>query len=146
MSLVERKSKQIMSDAIISLAKEQEVSCTDVQLLMQFKGVHPIVFGMKEYDVVKEYTYKELYPVLIDVLNVRDMIPVFIANLLVDEAEKEGDNPNNLKLIISTNQEDGVVVYPHLYKDKKLLRQLGWGEIFGQQAMMRIMAKQQAHG
>ena len=87
MSLVERQSKKIMSDALISLAKSQEVDCTDVQLLMQFKGVNPIVYGMKEYDVVKEYTYKELYPVLVDLLNVRDMIPVFIANLLVDEAE-----------------------------------------------------------
>ena len=142
MSLVERTSKKIMSDAIVSLAKNEEVSCTEVQLLMQFKGVNPIVYGMKEYEVVKPYTYKELYPVLIDLLNVRDMIPMFIANLLVDEAQKENQTPDQIKIVISTNKEDGSTVYPHLYNGKKLLRQLNWGEVFGQQALMSIMAKQ----
>lgn len=143
MSLVERQSKKIMSDALISLAKSQDVDCTNVQLLMQFKGVNPIVYGMKEYDVVKEYTYKELYPVLVDLLNVRDMIPVFIANLLVDEAEKLNETPDKIKLVVSTNKKDGDVVYPHLYNDKTLIRQLKWGQIFGQEALLKIMAKQQ---
>ena len=142
MSLVERQSKKIMSDALISLAKSQEVDCTEVQLLMQFKGVNQIVYGMKEYDVVKEYTYKELYPVLVDLLNVRDMIPVFIANLLVDEAEKLNETPDKIKLVVSTNKKDGDVVYPHLYNDKELIRQLQWGQIFGQEALLKIIAKQ----
>lgn len=142
MSLVERQSKKIMSDALVSLAKSQEVDCTDVQLLMQFKGVNPIVYGMKEYDVVKEYTYKELYPVLVDLLNVRDMIPVFIANLLVDEAEKLNETPDKIKLVVSTNKKDGDVVYPHLYNDKQLIRQLQWGQVFGQEALLKIIAKQ----
>jgi hypothetical protein len=142
MSLVERQSKKIMSDALVSLAKSQEVDCTDVQLLMQFKGVNPIVYGMKEYDVVKEYTYKELYPVLVDLLNVRDMIPVFIANLLVDEAEKLNETPDKIKLVVSTNKKDGDVVYPHIYNDKELIRQLKWGQVFGQEALLKIIAKQ----
>ena len=143
MSLVERTSKKIINDAIISLAKEQDVGCADVQLLMQFKGVHPIVYGMKDYEVIKEYTYKELYPVLVDLLNIRDMIPVFIANLLVDEAEKEKETPDRIKLVFSTNKDDAGDVYPHLYKDKKILRQLNWGQIFGQEALMKIIVKQQ---
>jgi hypothetical protein len=142
MSLVERTSKKILSDALISLATEQEVDCTEVQLLMQFKGVRPKVYGMKEYGVVKEYTYKELYPVLVDLLNVRDMIPVFIANLLVDEAEKLNETPDRIKLVVSTNKKEGDVVYPHLYNDKELIRQLKWGQVFGQEALLKIMAKQ----
>ena len=142
MSLVERTSKKIMSDAIISLAKKEEVSCTDIQLLMQFKGVNPIVYGMKKYDVVKPYTYKELYPVLIDLLNVRDMIPMFIGNLLVDEAQKENQSPDKIKIVVSTNKDDGSIVYPHLYNGNKILRQLNWDEVFGNKALMSIMAKQ----
>ena len=44
----------------------------------------------------RELGVKELYPVLVDIFNVRDMIPVFIGNLLVDvlkecDAEKEDE-------------------------------------------------------
>ena len=143
MSLVERKSKEIMRNAIILLAKEKESSCVNIQLLMQFKGIHPTVYGMEDYEIVRPYTYKELYPTLIDLLNVRDMIPMFIANLLVDEAEKEKETPDKIKIIVSTNKEDASVIYPHLYKGTTLLRKLNWEEVFGNQALMKIMAKQQ---
>jgi len=143
MSLVERASKKIMRNAIISLAAESDTSCTNVQLLMQFKGVHPIVYGMNDYEIVKPYTYKELYPTVIDILNVREMIPMFIANLLVDESQKENETPDKIKIIVSTNKEDADIVYPYLYKETKLLRRLNWDEVFGNQALMKIMAKQQ---
>ena len=94
---IEAKSKKIMKDNIVRLAKEYSMPTTNVQLVMQFKGGQPKFYSAKDFVKDRELGVKELYPVLVDIFNVRDMIPVFIGNLLVDvlkecDAEKEDED------------------------------------------------------
>ena len=140
---IEAKSKKIMKDNIVRLAKEYSMPTTNVQLVMQFKEGQPKFYSAKDFVKDRELGVKELYPVLVDIFNVRDMIPVFIGNLLVDilkecDAEKEDD----VVVYISTNCDKASKLYLHSYFKNKPHRQLTWSEVFGEEAMMKLMAKQ----
>tara|TARA_R100001244_G_scaffold35643_3_gene32777 strand:- start:8 stop:433 length:426 start_codon:yes stop_codon:yes gene_type:complete len=140
--MIESKSKSIMKDAINVLALEHKVSAENIQLLINIKGGSPKFFGMKEFRVVKEITVKELYPVLVDMFQIRQMIPAFVANLIVDTAEKENLLPKNLAIIISTQDDEAKELFVHVYNETTPIKQIIWKDIFGQEAMMKVMAKQ----
>lgn len=140
--MIEEKAKSIMKDNLQRLAIDENTDCLDVQILIQFIDGEPKFFAMHNFVIGKEITPKELYPVLIDLLNVRQMLPVFAANLMVDIAEDDGSNPYDIKLIVSTNKADAGVVFMHAYNKTQPLKQLTWSEVFGQEAMMKMMSKQ----
>ena len=140
--MIEGKAKSIMKDNLKRLAKSENTDCTKVQMIIQLIEGEPKFFAMDNFVIGKEITVKELYPVLIDLLNVRQMLPVFTSNLIVEIAEENNINAYNIKLIVSTNKEDASVVFIHSYNNTKPLKQLTWSEVFGQEAMMKLMAKQ----
>ena len=140
--MIEQKAKKIMQNNLVRLAIAENTDCTDVQMMIQFVEAELRFYSMYKFVIGKEISLKELYPVLVDLLNIRQMIPVFISNLIVDLSEDSNVNPNDIKLIISTNKADATVVFIHAYNNTKPLKQLTWSEVFGQEAMMKMMAKQ----
>tara|TARA_R110002033_G_C3798001_1_gene230994 strand:- start:26 stop:451 length:426 start_codon:yes stop_codon:yes gene_type:complete len=140
--MIEQKAKKIMQNNLVRLAIAENTDCTDVQMMIQFVEAELRFYSMYKFVIGKEISLKELYPVLVDLLNIRQMIPVFISNLIVDLSEDSNVNPNDIKLIISTNKADASVVFIHAYNNTKPLKQLTWSEVFGQEAMMKMMAKQ----
>tara|TARA_R110000744_G_scaffold297472_3_gene407268 strand:+ start:4005 stop:4430 length:426 start_codon:yes stop_codon:yes gene_type:complete len=140
--MIEQKAKKIMQNNLVRLAIAENTDCTDVQMMIQFVEAEIRFYSMYKFVIGKEISLKELYPVLVDLLNIRQMIPVFISNLIVDLSEDSNVNPNDIKLIISTNKADATVVFIHAYNNTKPLKQLTWSEVFGQEAMMKMMAKQ----
>jgi|TARA_R110000824_G_scaffold305007_4_gene492772 hypothetical protein len=140
--MIEQKAKKIMQNNLVRLAIAENTDCTDVQMMIQFVEAELRFYSMYKFVIGKEISLKELYPVLVDLLNIRQMIPVFISNLIVDLSENSNVNPNDIKLIISTNKADASVVFIHAYNNTKPLKQLTWSEVFGQEAMMKMMAKQ----
>ena len=140
---IESKAKKIMKDNIISLSKSYNTSCIDVQVLMQVNGGIPKFYATKDFVVEKEMTVKELYPVLVDVFQVRQLLPVFVGNLIVDTAKEcDTENLDDIKVFISTNSDNAEKVYLHAYNKNKPHRQLTWSEVFGEEAMMKLMTKQ----
>mgnify|MGYP003145991176 CR=1 FL=1 len=140
---IESQAKKIMKDNIVRLSKSYNTSCKDVQLLMQLKEGIPKFYATKDFVVEKELTVKELYPVLVDVFQVRQLLPVFIGNLLVDTAKEcDADNWDDVKVYISTNSENADKLYLHAYNKNKPYKQLTWSEVFGEEAMMKLMTKQ----
>tara|TARA_R110000744_G_scaffold379862_3_gene498992 strand:+ start:4093 stop:4524 length:432 start_codon:yes stop_codon:yes gene_type:complete len=140
---IEAKAKKIMTAQIRSLSKEYGTKPKGVQLLMKLKGGEPKFFAMHEFKTMREVSVKELYPVLVDLFNVREILPAFVVSLIVDIAEKEdGAKYEDIQVIISTNGDDLRHLYLHAYNKNSPIRQLSWEEVFGNEAMMKLMAKQ----
>jgi len=140
---IESKAKKIMKDNIIKLSKTYNTSCKDVQVLMQVNEGVPKFYATKDFAVEKEISVKELYPVLVDVFQVRQLLPVFVGNLIVDTAKEcNAEDLGDIKVFISTNSDNAEKVYLHAYNKNKPHRQLSWSEVFGEEAMMKLMTKQ----
>ena len=132
-----------MKDNIIKLSKTYNTSCKDVQVLMQVNEGVPKFYATKDFAVEKEISVKELYPVLVDVFQVRQLLPVFVGNLIVDTAKEcNAEDLGDIKVFISTNSDNAEKVYLHAYNKNKPHRQLSWSEVFGEEAMMKLMTKQ----
>ena len=81
-----------------------------------------------------------LYPAWQDVFGIRNQIPVFIANLINDLSEKNEIPSEEINIIISGEDESIKKLNLHAYHKGKHLKMLSWDEVFGQEAMIRLMA------
>tara|TARA_R110002020_G_scaffold190916_9_gene390586 strand:+ start:1561 stop:1992 length:432 start_codon:yes stop_codon:yes gene_type:complete len=140
---IEAQAKKIMKDNIIRLSKSYNTSCKSVQLMMRLNEGMPKIYATKDFVVEKEMTVKELYPVLVDVFQVRQLLPMFMGNLLVGIAkDSDAENWEDISVYVSTNSDSIDKLYLHAYNKNKPYKQLSWSEVFGEEAMMKLMAKQ----
>ena len=89
MSLIESKSKKILTKAIYRLASEKQKETQDVQLMVKYHEGRPEFFGMLDYKTdVGHLPVSQLYPAHMDIFGIRSQIPVFIANTINDVCEE----------------------------------------------------------
>lgn len=140
---IEAQAKKIMRNAIDKAAKKHDVSCKEVQLLMKMNDGMPKFYITKQFKIVREISVKELYPVLIDVFHVRQLLPAFVGSLLTETAEKcEAENWEDVKIFIFTMEENTKNLHLYAYNKNKKYKALDWEEVFGMEAMARLMVKQ----
>lgn len=147
MSLIESKSKKILTKAIYRLASEKQKETQDVQLMVKYHKGRPEFFGMLDYkSEVGHLPVNQLYPAHMDIFGIRSQIPVFIANTIDDVCEefksKMEISKKDVKLLIVENEMKKKNLLVFAYKDTKFLKIYKWKEVFGEEALMRIMAKQ----
>ena len=85
---------------------------------------------------------KDLYPSWKDIFGIRDQIPVFLANLINDVSIESSVAEDDVKLIISPIDEKASKLFVTAYNDGKILKNMTWNDVFGDEAMMKMMAKQ----
>jgi len=139
---IETQAKNIMRKAIVKLSKEHSVSCKEVQLMLRMEEGKPKFFATKQFVPEREMTVKELYPVLVDVLHVRQLLPAFVGSLLVDTAEEcNAENWEDIKIFIFTMDDDAKDLHIFAYNKNEKYKALDWSIVFGDEAMMRVMTK-----
>ena len=138
---IEAQAKKMMRAAIDKAAKEHDVSCKEVQLLMKMDNGMPKFYITKQFKPVKEVSVKEMYPVLVDVFHVRQLLPV--GNLLTETAEKcNAENWEDVKIFIFTMEDTTKNLHMFAYNKNDKYKALDWEEVFGMEAMARLMVKQ----
>ena len=142
MSIVANKSKKIVRNAIKDLSKKENTTTQEVQLLVRyFKGM-PEFFGLRDFDKdLGHLPLSKLYPAHMDIFGVKNQIPIFLANLIEEVCEEFKVEVADVNIIIAEVDSKGKM-YAFAYKDKKLLKPFEWKDVFSEQALMKIMAKQ----
>jgi hypothetical protein len=141
MEIIKTKTKNIFSKAIKNLASKNNSNNKDVQLLVKYFKSKPEFFGLENYSKKGEHLPLDfLYPAWQDVFGIRNQIPVFIANLINDLSEKNEIPYEEINIIISGEDDSIKKLNLHAYHNGKHLKMLSWDEVFGQEAMIRIMA------
>jgi len=142
MSIVASKSKKIVRNAIFDLSKKEESKTMDIQLLVKYHKGRPEFFGLKDFTKNLGYLpLHSLYPTRLDIFGIRNQIPIFLANLIEEVCEEFKLSTKDINIIISEVDDKGKM-YVFAYTDKKLLKSFDWKEVFSDEALMKIMAKQ----
>jgi hypothetical protein len=143
MSVVESKSKSIMVENMKEIAKQKEEQNENVQLLIKKVKGKPEFFGLIDYkENIGHLPLDRLYPAWKDVFGVRSMIPMFIDSVIEDTAKEFKLNQGEINLIISSFEKDLRILNIHAYEQNKLLKSMNWSDVFGQNRLIKIMAKQ----
>jgi len=143
MSIVKNKAHKILSSALIDVSKKEKSKVMEVQLLVKYYKGSPSFFALKDYkNDLGHLPLRDLYPSWKDVFGIRDQIPVFLANLINDISAESSVAEEDVILIISPIDEKATKLFVTAYKDGKILKNMTWQEVFGEEAMMRMMAKQ----
>lgn len=143
MSIVKNKAHKILSSALIDVSKKEQSKIMDVQLLVKYYKGSPSFFALKDYkNDLGHLPLKDLYPSWKDVFGIRDQIPVFLANLINDVSIESSVAEDDVKLIISPIDEKASKLFVTAYNDGKILKNMTWNDVFGDEAMMKMMAKQ----
>ena len=143
MNIVERKSKKILTQGILQLAKKEKTNDNDVQLVVKLHNGLPEFFGLKNWNVNLDHIpINHLYPPHMDLFGVRNQIPVFLDNLMNDMVEAHNLNKEDIKLIISLTDDKKSLWVTVYNKDLKVVQIMKFKEVFGEQALMRLMVKQ----
>ena len=142
MSIVANKSKKIVRNAIKDLSKKENTTTQEVQLLVRyFKGM-PEFFGLRDFDKdLGHLPLSKLYPAHMDIFGIKNQIPIFLANLIDEGCEEFKVQVTDVNIIIAEVDSKGKM-YAFAYKNKKLLKPFEWKDVFSEQALMKIMAKQ----
>jgi hypothetical protein len=142
MSIVANKSKKIVRNAIKDLSKKEKTTTQEVQLLVKyFKGM-PEFFGLRDFDKdLGHLPLNKLYPAHMDIFGIKNQIPIFLANLIQEVCEEFKLNLPDVNIIIAEVDSKGTM-YAFAYKDQKLLKPFTWKQVFSEEALMKIMAKQ----
>ena len=143
MSIVKNKAHKILSSALIDVSKKEQSKIMDVQLLVKYYKGSPSFFALKNYkNDLGHLPLKDLYPSWKDIFGIRDQIPVFLANLINDVSVESSVAEDDVKLIISPIDEKASKLFVTAYNDGKILKNMTWNDVFGDEAMMKMMAKQ----
>lgn len=141
MEIIKTKTKNIFTKAIKNLASKKNTKNQEVQLLVKYFKSKPEFFGLQNYSKSGEHLPLDyLYPAWQDVFGIRNQIPVFIANLINDISKEYSLNAEEINIIISSEEESMKNLNLHAYHNGKHIKMLSWEEVFGQEAMVRIMA------
>ena len=142
MNIVERKSKKILTQGILQLAKKEKTNDNDVQLVVKLHNGLPEFFGLKNWNVNLDHIpINNLYPPHMDLFGVRNQIPVFLDNLMNDMVEAHNLNKEDIQLIISLTDDKKSLWVTVYNKDLKVVQIMKFKEVFGEQALMRLMVK-----
>ena len=147
MSIIESKSKKILTQALYRVASEKQKETQDVQLMVKYHKGRPEFFGLLDFKTeVGHLPVSKLYPAHMDIFGIRSQIPVFIANTIDDVCNdfksKMEINKEDVKLLIVENEMKKKDLLVYAYKDRDFLKIYKWKEVFGEEALVRIMAKQ----
>ena len=143
MSLVSNKSRKIVRNAIKDLSKKENTTTQEVQLLVKYYKGSPEFFGLRDFDKdLGHLPLNVLYPAHMDIFGVRQQIPIFLANLIEEVTEAFSIDYKDVILIIAEVDSKGKLFVFAYNKDKKLLKPYEWKDVFSEQALMKIMAKQ----
>ena len=85
---------------------------------------------------------KDLYPSWKDIFGIREQIPVFLANLINDVSIESSVAEDDINLIISPIDEKASKLFVTAYNEGRILKNMTWNDVFGDEAMMKMMAKQ----
>ena len=138
MSIVKNKAHKILSSALIDVSKKEQSKIMDVQLLVKYYKGSPSFFALKNYkNDLGHLPLKDLYPSWKDIFGIRDQIPVFLANLINDVSIESSVAEDDVKLIISPIDEKASKLFVTAYNDGKILKNMTWNDVFGDEAMMK---------
>lgn len=143
MNLIEKKSRKILIGGIETLSISEKTN--DVQFLVKYHNGQPEFFGMREWKTeLGHIPISDVYPSWMDIFGITPQIPIFLANL-INEISEERDIPEtDIKLILSIfepkprKKDISVTAYSN---DGKILKNMQFAEVFGEAAMMKMMAK-----
>lgn len=144
MNMIEKKSRKILIGGIETLSISEKTN--DVQYLVKYHNGRPEFFGMKSWKTELEHIpISKVYPAWKDLFGITPQIPIFLANLINDIAEEKDIPETDLKLILSIfepkpkRKDVSVTAYTN---DGKIIKNMKFGEVFNDEALMRIIAKQ----
>ena len=143
MSIVKNKAHKILSSALIDVSKKEKSKIMDVQLLVRYYRGSPSFFALKDYkNDLGHLPLKDLYPSWKDIFGIREQIPVFLANLINDVSIESSVAEDDINLIISPIDEKASKLFVIAYNEGRILKNMTWNDVFGDEAMMKMMAKQ----
>lgn len=143
MNIVEKKARKILIGGIETLSVSEETK--DVQYLVKYYNGRPEFFGMKSWKTeLGHIPIGSVYPSWKDIFGITPQIPIFLANL-INEISISNDIPEtDLKLILSIyepkpRRKD---ISISAYGDNgKIIKNMLFAEVFGEEAMVKMMAK-----
>ena len=143
MNIVEKKSRKILVGGINDLSTKEKTK--DVQLLVKYHNGQPEFFGMKNWkNNLGHIPVGKLYPSWQDIFGITHQIPIFLANL-IEEISVENDIPEtdvNLLLSLYEPKPRKTDIMITAYgTEAKILKNMQFAEVFGEEAMMKMMAK-----
>ena len=144
MNLVEKKARKILMGGIETLSISEKTK--DVQYLVKYDNGQPKFFGMKNWETnLGHIPINTLYPAWQDIFGITHQIPIFLANL-INEISVEKDIPEtDVKLLLSlyepsANKKDIMIT---TYDSKgSIIKIMKFAEVFGEEAMVKMMVKQ----
>ena len=143
MSIVANKSRKIVRNAIKDLSKKENTTTQEVQLLVKYYKGSPEFFGLRDFDKdLGHLPLNVLYPAHMDIFGIKQQIPIFLANLIEEVSETFSIKHTEVMLIISEVDSKGKLYVFAYNQQKKLLKPYEWKDVFSEEALMKIMAKQ----
>ena len=142
MSIVAIKSNKIVRNAISDLSLREGVMTSNIQLLIKYHNGSPEFFALQDYDKdLGHLPLGTLYPAWKDIFGIRGQIPLFLANLISEVCEEFNLEYNDVAIIVSERgKKDAMRIVA--YKDGKILREFRWNDVFSNDSLMKIAAKQ----
>ena len=143
MSIVANKSRKIVRNAIKDLSKKENTTTQEVQLLVKYYKGSPEFFGLRDFDKdLGHLPLNVLYPAHMDIFGIKQQIPIFLANLIEEVCTEFSIVPTEVNLIIAEVDSKGKLYVFAYNQQKKLLKPYEWKDVFSEEALMKIMAKQ----
>lgn len=143
MNIVEKKARKILIGGIETLSISEKTN--DVQYLVKYFNGQPEFFGMREWKTeLGHIPISSVYPVWKDLFGITPQIPIFLANLINEISEEKNIAETDLKLILSIfepkprKKDISVTAYSN---DGKIIKNMQFAEVFGEAAMVKMMAK-----
>jgi len=143
MNIIEKKARKILIGGIETLSINEKTE--DVQYLVKYHNGQPEFFGMKNWNTeLGHIPISQLYPAWKDLFGIAPQIPIFLSNLMSEVSVENDISESELKLILSLyepkprKKDIAVTAYS---SDGKILKNMQFTEVFGEEAMLKMMTK-----